>query len=147
MAGKDFAVEVVGARELRRRINSFDDEVSKAGKGELRSVYMSAARVVEVAAKGEAPARSGRLRATIRSQATVRGARVVAGNNAKGKTGVPYAAPIHWGWPSRPNRAKRWRGGPIRPNKFMMRARDDNADVVADALARGLQDLIDRRDL
>lgn len=139
---KDFAVSVVGAKELRKQISGFDDEVKKAGRGELRSVYMGAARVVEIAAKSEAPARSGKLRGSIRSQATVRGAKVVAGG---GK--LVYAAPIHWGWPSRPNKARRIRGGPIKPNKFLMRARDDNADVVADALARGLEDLIRKFDL
>ena len=140
MAG--LSVTVSGAKELRRNLNALEEATKKAGRGELKSVFMSAARVVEVAAMGEVPVRSGKLRKSIRAQATVRGAKIVAGG-----PGVPYAMPIHWGWPSRPNKARKIRGGPIKANKFLMRARDENVDVVAGMVADGLDDLIRKYEL
>jgi hypothetical protein len=135
-------VEVHGAKELRRQIASLGDEVAKAGKGELKSAYMAAARVVEVAALAEVPVRKGRLKKSIRSMATPAGSRVAAGRGT-----VPYANAVHWGYKKRPDKAKKVRGGPIAPNKFLMRARDDNAGAVADALAAGVGDVIRRRGL
>ena len=133
-------MEVRGAKELRRALREIEDAAAKKGmQGELKSAYRAAARVVEIAAKGEAPKRSGRLASTIKPKATSFGASVTAGGTKR----VPYAGPIHWGWPSRPNRARGWRGGPIAPNPFMIRAAKDSADIVADVLERGLKQFID----
>lgn len=52
--------------------------------------------IVASTARFLAPRRSGNLALSIRSSAQARRVRILAGD-----TGVPYAAPIHWGWPSR----------------------------------------------
>lgn len=139
--GKSFSVTVTGAREVRRALREIEDAAAKKGmQAELKSAYMAAARVVEIAAKQEAPRQSGKLAGTIKAKATTRGAAVTVG----GTKATPYAAPIHWGWPSRPNKGRGWRGGPIRANRFLTRAAKDNADAVADALERGLREFVER---
>lgn len=127
-------------REVRRGLREIEDAAARKEMGkELRSAYRAAARVVEVAARGEAPSRSGRLAGSVKAKGTQYGAAVTAGG-AK----VPYAAPIHWGWGTRPNRARGWRGGPIAANNFLIRAKDQSKDAVRDALERGLREFVDR---
>lgn len=63
--------------------------------------------------KEAAPRRSGRLGESTRGTAQPNTATIRVGDSS-----TPYAAPIVYGWPSRPNRQKRWRGGPIPPNPY-----------------------------
>ena len=87
-------------------------------KDEIKKVNLEAARLVEKEAKQRVPVQTGRLRASIRSSGQA-GKGVVRAGNAR----VPYANPIHWGWPSRP--AAKWGtpgravGGPISENRFL----------------------------
>lgn len=138
--GKSFSVTVTGMKEVRKGLREIEDAAAKKGmQAELKSAYRAAARVVEVAAKGEAPQRSGRLAGSIKARGTTTGASVVAGGSR-----LPYAAPVHWGWPSRPNRARGWRGGPIAANRFMIRAKEQSKDAVADALEQGLRRFVEK---
>lgn len=134
-------VQVKGAKELRRALRQIEDAAERKGmQAELKSEYRTAARVVEIAARQEAPQRSGRLAGSIKAKGTTTGSAVTAG----GLKAVPYAGPVHWGWPSRPNKARRWRGGPIAANRFMVRAAQASADQVAEILEGGLRRLIDK---
>jgi hypothetical protein len=87
-------IKVTNLREINRALKAVgapNEEIKKAGKqsGEL----------VASEARGLVPVRSGALRNSIRVGATARGKiTVLAGNNRKSKSGVPYANPIHWGW-------------------------------------------------
>lgn len=136
-----FVVKVTGAKELRKAIRQVEDAAAKKGmQADLKGAYRQAARVVEVAAQTEAPRRSGRLAGSIKAKGTTTGASIVAG----GLKSVPYAGPIHYGWPSRPNRSKGWRGGPIAANRFLTRAADDSVDTVAKILEEELQRVLDR---
>lgn len=84
-------IQVEGARELRR-------QMKKAGvdMGNLASENQAAGRVVTDAAQARVPKRSGALAASLRPAKAVGGVTVRAGGAR-----APYAAPIHWGWPSR----------------------------------------------
>lgn len=84
-------VRIEGARELRRQLRAASDDL-----GDLRAAHAEAGRIVEPVAKGRAPVRSGALRASVRSSGTKTAAVVRAGYAR-----VPYARPIHWGWPAR----------------------------------------------
>ena len=108
------AVRVQGAAQLRRALKK-----AGADLGDLTAAHKQAATLVATAARAFAPHRTGALAGTVRAGATRKTGVVRAGFKA-----VPYAGPVHWGWPSRPNKARRWRGGPIRPNPFMARAMD-----------------------
>lgn len=82
-------IEVQGASRLVRTMR-------KAGVDakDLRDVNKRAAALVVPSAQSQAPSRSGRLRRSIRAGATQK-----AGVVRAGRSSVPYAGPIHWGWP------------------------------------------------
>lgn len=82
-------VEVRGARELRASLK-------KAGLSldDLVQAHRQAGQVAAVAASP--PIVSGRLAGTVRSSGTKTAAIIRAG-----RASVPYAGPIHWGWPRR----------------------------------------------
>lgn len=82
-------VEVRGARKLRAACKRADVDLD-----DLREAHAAAARIVEGAARGRVPTRSGTLAASLRSSGTKTAAIVRAGGAR-----VPYAGVIHWGWP------------------------------------------------
>lgn len=136
-----FVVKVTGAKELRKAIRQIEDAAAKKGmQADLKGAYRTAARAVEVTAKMEAPRRSGKLANSIKAKGTTTGASIVAG----GLKSVPYAGPIHYGWPSRPNKAKGWRGGVIAPNKFLTRAAAQSTDVIVSLLSSELQRVLNK---
>lgn len=89
MAGRGPAMEVVGARQLRASLKA-----AGIGVADLKAAHKAVAEMVAQAAK--VPHRSGRLAASVRPSGTQTAAIVRAGSAR-----VPYANPIHWGWPSR----------------------------------------------
>lgn len=89
-------VKIEGARQLRRTLKDAGDDLN-----DLKEVNRAAAAIAANRAKTWAPRKSGRLAGTVRSSGTKTAGIVRAGNNRKTASGVPYANPIHWGWPSR----------------------------------------------
>lgn len=86
-----YGVQVLGVRRLRATM-------AKAG-GDLTQFSDTNAevgRIVATDARTLVPVRTGRLAATLRSSGTRTQAVVRAGYAS-----VPYARPIHWGWPAR----------------------------------------------
>ena len=128
------AIEVEGAKELRRDMNRLKDDV---GKKAVKAANKNAAEIVSRQAKVEVPKRSGKLAASIKAQATQKQGVVKAGT-AKS---VPYAGPIHFGWSTRPDPRKKWRGGPIRPQPFIYEALDRRITEVYDEYERQVHDL------
>jgi hypothetical protein len=117
-------IEVFGYRELAKDlVDAGDYAVDR-----LKAANKAAADIVAGAARPAIPVRSGRLIGTLRTSGTKTGGFVRMGTRA-----IPYAGPIHFGWPSRPNRAKGWRGGPIKPNPFLYDAMDRRIDEVLSA--------------
>lgn len=91
-------VKVVGGRRLRRSMKAAGVELS-----ELKAVHSAVARMVAEKAAKRAPHRSGLLASTVRGNNAAARSTVMAG-----KASVPYAAPIHWGWPARNIKAQPW---------------------------------------
>lgn len=87
----DAGVRVEGARELRKSLKAAGVEMA-----DLKAVNANVAAMVASAASAAAPRKSGRLAASVRGNKAVATARISAGT-----AGVPYAGPIHWGWPAR----------------------------------------------
>lgn len=87
----DFGVTVEGLAALTRTMRKAGEDLT-----DLKDANARAAAIVASAAAGMAPRRTGRLAASIRGTRAAARARVVAG-----RVSVPYAAPIHWGWPAR----------------------------------------------
>lgn len=84
-------IQVEGARELRRTMKRAGDDLQ-----DLKDAHSSAAGLVAATAAMRAPRRTGRLRGSLRGSGTKTAAIIRAGAAA-----VPYANPIHWGWPAR----------------------------------------------
>jgi hypothetical protein len=84
-----FAIEVEGAKELRKIFRDIGDK--NLGK-ELRAANKTVSQIVVEAALPNVPVRSGKLRRSVKALATQTAAYGKAGSKA-----VPYAAAIHWG--------------------------------------------------
>lgn len=84
-------VEIDGARELRRTLRAAGDDLE-----DLKAANQAAAEVAAAAARGRAPVLTGRLSSDIRASGTK-----TAGIIRAGRKKIPYAGPIHWGWPAR----------------------------------------------
>lgn len=116
--------KVDGLKELQKEIRKTEDvELKKR----LRLANKEAAQVVADQAKVEVPRRSGRLARSIGTQATQTSAFVKAGTAAR----VPYAGPIHFGWPKRN----------IRPQPFLYEAMDKRIGEVRKAYEKNLEKL------
>lgn len=83
--------EVEGGRRLRATLRQAGDDLQG-----MRDAHRDASQIAANAAAALAPVRSGRLRATVRAAGTK-----TAGIIRAGFARVPYAGPVHWGWPRR----------------------------------------------
>lgn len=91
-------VRIEGAARLRRTLRQAGVDVKR-----LTAINRQAASIVADAATPTAPRRTGRLAASVRAGATTRAGVVRAGRSV-----VPYAGPIHWGWPARGIQPQPW---------------------------------------
>ena len=123
------SVKTQGMRELRKNLSMLDDDFE-----DLKELHLDLAEMVAERAASLAPVRTGRLRQTIRASGTKTGGRVRAGFKR-----VPYAGPVHFGWATRPDAAKGWRGGPIHPNPFLYDALDQRRNQVFNAYFQGVK--------
>lgn len=129
MASK-FTIEVDGFRNFSRALRRLGPE----GKIELKKVHQVGADMVYRTALPRVPVRTGKLKSTLRVATTVSYGAVRVG----GKRSAPYAGPIHFGWPSRPQPNREWFGGPIRPNPFLYAAFDRRRNEVENAFFIGI---------
>lgn len=91
MGTRSAGIRVEGASELRRTLKRAGDDL-----GDLKSAHGDAAGIVTAASRTRSPKRSGRLAASVRGSGAATTATIRAG-----RASVPYAGPIHWGWPAR----------------------------------------------
>lgn len=98
---------------------------------DLTAVNKAAAQPVYADARSRAPIRSGNLRDSHRVKATRSSARVTAGSGV-----VPYAGPIHFGWPARH----------IEPNPWLWEAAADREDEVVGEYEKHIAALIRKVD-
>jgi hypothetical protein len=87
--------------EATVRVEGLDRLVStmrKAGAdlSDLKEAHAAAGRIVAGDAQARAPRSSGALANSVRASRQAKRAQVVAGGAR-----VPYAGPVHWGWPAR----------------------------------------------
>lgn len=113
MSADEPFVEIQGLKELSRTLKKMEN--GKELAAELKGASRKVSEIVVSAAQGEVPVRSGRLRDSIKPNASPTGAGVKAGS-----TGVPYAGPIHFGWNKRG----------IAANPFIYRGVDKTMDEI-----------------
>ncbi len=117
------AVKIQGLREVQRALGDLSGDL----KNEMKPTHLKAAQIVLPEAQRLAPFRTGNLSASLRASATRTGGRIRAGSAA-----VPYAGPIHFGWPARS----------IRPQPFVYEALDPRRDEVLEVYTKRLNELI-----
>jgi len=86
-------IQVDGLSELQKALREAGGDDLKAA---LKEVNKEAAEVVAATARSRVPVRSGSLLSSLRTSATLK-----SGVIRIGKAKVPYAGPIHFGWPKR----------------------------------------------
>lgn len=85
------SIQIEGLAALVRSLQRAGVDLS-----ELKDATRAAGEIVAREAEARAPRRSGALAGSVRAMRQVRRARIQAGTSR-----VPYAGPIHWGWPAR----------------------------------------------
>lgn len=126
--GKDDApvrAQIVGLREVQRELRALSVDTKEA----LGDTHRKAAEVVVMGAKRYVPYRTGALSNSIRALATKSSGRVRAGSAS-----VPYAGPIHFGWPDRR----------IAPQPFIYDALDERFYAVKAIYEKRINELIDQ---
>lgn len=99
MAGRQGAdVRIEGLPKLRRELREAGESLE-----DLKGTHRQISGLVASRGKSAGPRKSGALLASVRPSAATSAIRVMAGRAA-----VPYAGPIHWGWPSRNIGAQPW---------------------------------------
>ena len=115
-------VRVQGLRELQRSLRRL-----QADTADLKTANATAAATVAAAAQLRAPRRTGRLAASVRGNRAA-GRAQVRGGGAR----VPYAGPVHYGWPARG----------IEPQPFVIDAAQATEHVWLPAYQRALTDAV-----
>lgn len=84
-------LQVEGARELRSTMRK-----AGADMEDLKDANAAVAATVAARAASGAPHQSGRLAGSVRGNRALSSAVVKVGGAS-----LPYAGPVHWGWPAR----------------------------------------------
>lgn len=116
---------IEGIREVNKQLKNLSD----ATKKELKETHRKAGQLVVDGAIRYVPVRTGALLASLRSAPTQRQGRVRVGSAS-----VPYAGPIHFGWPARR----------IKPQPFIYEVLDDRRQEVLHLYAERIGYLINK---
>ena len=119
------SVKIEGLSKLQRDLRKLSTDALDLNKEEFLETNKRVAEIIIGESKKYVPVLTGALAQSVRNASTKKSAKVRAGN-----VGVPYAGPIHFGWPSRG----------IRPNPFFYDAIDSRRDEVRDRYV----DLVDK---
>ena len=129
--GVQGGIKVEGLSALQRDLRSFGGDLD-LNKTEFLETNRKVAELVIEGSKRFVPVLSGALAESIRQASTKKSAKVRVGNAP-----VPYAGPIHFGWPARR----------IKPQPFFYDAIDGRRDEIKDRYEKLVDDLIKKYDL
>ena len=121
-------LEIDGLRQVQKAMRSFSDD----SRNDMKETHRRAGQIVVDGAARYVPVRSGALLASLKSAPTQRQGRVRVGSAA-----VPYAGPIHFGWPARN----------IKPNPFIYEVLDGRRQEVYALYSQRISELIFKYDL
>ncbi len=121
-------LEIEGLRDVQKAMRNFSDD----SRNDMKETHRKAGQIVVDGAARYVPVRTGALLASLRSAPTQRQGRVRVGSAA-----VPYAGPIHFGWPARS----------IKPNPFIYEVLDNRRQEVYAIYADRISQLIVKYDL
>lgn len=117
-------VQVTGAKEFRAALKRMNGDLR-----DMQRTNKAATQPVAETARDLVPRITGTLQGTIRATATQTKGMVLAGSRA-----VPYAGPIHFGWPRRN----------ISPQPFIYDAADKRRDDVVAIYNGRVEELVRR---
>ena len=126
------AIKVTGLSKVQRDLRNLSTDALDLNKTEFLETNKQVAEIIIGESKKYVPVVSGALAAAVRNASTKKSAKVRAGNVA-----VPYAGPIHFGYPKRA----------IKPNPFFYEAIDSRRNEVAKKYADLVSSLITKYDL
>ena len=124
MGGRAPLVEVRGAKELRASMKAAGESLE-----DMKEANAAVGAIVAPAAQGLAPVTSGALAGSIRPTRAVGGVSIKAGGAS-----IPYAGPIHWGWPKRN----------IKPHPFLSDAGTSTEDQWTEVYLEALNQILER---
>jgi hypothetical protein len=130
VTGRQGQVKVEGLSKVRRDLKKLAKDVDYGDQ--FLAVNKTLADAVAGESKNYVPVVSGALQGTIRAAASKTSGRVKVGYKA-----VPYAGPIHFGWPARF----------IKPQPFVYDAIDKRRDQIKDRYEQLIKKLIRENDL
>ena len=116
-------LEIEGLRDVQKAMKNFSDD----SRNDMKDTHRKAGQLVVDGAARLVPVRSGALLASLRSAPTQRQGKVRLGSAA-----VPYAGPIHFGWPARH----------IQPNPFIYEVLDGRRQEVYALYAERISELV-----
>jgi hypothetical protein len=128
--GREGSVRVEGLNKVRRDLKKLASDVDYGSQ--FLAVNKTLADAVAGDSKNYVPVLTGSLQGSIRATASAKSGRVKAGYKA-----VPYAGPIHFGWPARF----------IKPQPFVYDAIDRRRGEIKDRYERLIEKLIRENDL
>jgi hypothetical protein len=108
----DVRIEVEGLKEFQKELRAAKDKDTPKA---IKAANKQSAEIVAKEAKTLVPKLSGKLGRSIRSTASAR-----KGEVAAGRSNLPYAGPIHFGWAAHN----------IKPQPFIYDAADRRRDEV-----------------
>ena len=126
------AIKVTGLSKVQRDLRKLSTDALDLNKTEFLETNKQVAEIIIGESKKYVPVVSGALAAAVKNASTKKSAKVRAGNVA-----VPYAGPIHFGYPKRA----------IKPNPFFYEAIDSRRNEVAKKYADLVSSLITKYDL
>lgn len=119
-------IRVEGLAELRKELRRLADQDLK---NELKDAHKAVSELIVKRALPKVPVLTGRLKASVRSLASQTAARGAVGGKR-----LPYAPPIHWGWPAH--------NIPRRP--FLLDALNESQSEGVDVYEQRLDRLLDK---
>ncbi len=128
LEGRQGTQQIQGLREVQKALNKFKD----ASRKQMQPTHLKAAQIVAVESVKFVPVKSGALLSSLKAVGLQTGGRVRAGSAS-----VPYAAPIHFGWPARS----------IKPQPFIYDALDKRRDEVVKLYDARISELVIKYDL
>lgn len=121
-------IEIIGLKEAQKALRT----LSKESRDKMKETHRKAGQIIVDAATPLVPLESGALLASIKSAPLQRQGRVRIGSAS-----LPYAGPIHFGWPARN----------IKPNPFIYEVLDGRRAEVSRLYEDRINRLIKNNDL
>lgn len=125
-------IKIEGLSKVQRSLRQLEGDLDLV-KGEFLDTNKKVAAIVIEGSKKFVPVLSGALAQSIRDASTKKSAKVRVGD----KSNVPYAGPIHFGWPARR----------IKPQAFIYDAIDPRRNEIAQQYAERLTQIRNKYDL